>query len=240
MKKTLLYVNGDLKNRVFIHTGIGCQEFFDAVKENLNNILLLKGDFMGDDCLNHFELFEKKETILALIKEQSNRFGDFCYVDYKDKKSLTQLSPQDAAELLYLAHMFKPLDTPFIKCIENNYVYLSHDDSFFVKLYCKKSNDYAAILAKKLETMISRQVQINPIDAETRDTLLSLTEGGLLIDFDKAKCNGDKYALPIFMVGKYENMDIIYHEHEKLTINSNFLKILTYTHGHWRIERGKA
>lgn len=41
MKKELLYVTGDLANHLFIHTGIGCQEFFDAVKEKLKNILLL-------------------------------------------------------------------------------------------------------------------------------------------------------------------------------------------------------
>jgi hypothetical protein len=39
-------------------------------------------------------------------------------------------------EILYLPHFGKSLITPFFNRINNNFVYLAHDDGWFCKLYC--------------------------------------------------------------------------------------------------------
>lgn len=72
-----------------------------------------------------------------LISDDVYNYGDFAWVDYKDENAIDNISPMELAELLYLSHMKTPLHTPFLKSLNNNYIYLAHDDDYWTKIYMK-------------------------------------------------------------------------------------------------------
>ena len=121
-----IHSNGDNE---FLCSGIGFHEFNAYLVPKLQNIMLLKGDYLGNNCIHNFELFEGQSSIAQLAIKSQNHLGDFHFIDYSKTGDIAALIAEDIKDILYLSHMHQPANSPFFEALENRFVYLSHDDN---------------------------------------------------------------------------------------------------------------
>lgn len=235
--KKIIYVNANAKKHEYIYTGIKFSEFIEYLQNPIDNIILLKANYMGNNFQKNFELVEGCEHINKLSSENIYNWGDFCFVDYSQKGSINNMADKEISELLYLAHMHYPLYTPFFKSLENNFVYLSHDDGFYCKLYCKNRSDLSNIVVNKIQKYI--EIEFNciteKIDNKIQNSLFDIAENGLLIDIDELKVNDNKKILNIYSIGKYLDMNEILNNYKTLKSEAIEVIKLIYVKGKWNL-----
>ena len=107
--------------------GIPFAAFYACAKPYIRNMLLLKSDYVGAHCCKNFELLCGQDEIKAFLASEDLRFGDFCFVDFADGANPDALTPEQVAELLYVAHMWSPLRGIDFPPLRNAFIYLSHD-----------------------------------------------------------------------------------------------------------------
>jgi hypothetical protein len=140
MKKSRMqiYVNAALEENKAIYTGITFAEFIKYLPSPIENLMLLMGGssvlFVETESERGLELFEGRELVDKLTRENLYSLGNFCFTDYAHLGGTKYLSEEQIAELLYLSHMFKPLKLPFFEPLQNRFAYLAHDDGWYCKL----------------------------------------------------------------------------------------------------------
>ena len=234
-KRTLVYVNADNQSHEFIYTGIEFCEFLSYLQNPIKNILLLKADYMGNNYQKNFELVEGEESINLLKQEDVYNYGDFCFIDYSLSEKVNQLKDEQVAEVLYMAHMYKPLKSPFFEVLDNRFSYLAHDDGWFCKLYCREVDDFLDVLNGKivsLTTSITKK-DVNNLDVDIQRELLQFSEKGLLLDFEEMKSDNDEISVNVYSVGKYEDMDKVLNGCKALKENALNQKRMKYETEKW-------
>ena len=227
-KKNIIYIVS--REHEITYTGIKFSEFMDYLKTPIENILLLKANYIGNNFYKNFELVEGKEYIDDFKKEDIYNYGTFCFLDYSTYEKLNLLSDRDIADLLFMAHMFKPLNNPFYNSINNRFVYLAHDDGFFCKLYCRETNDFFDVLCKKITNSVKNTSKKNIcyIDETEQKKILELASDGLLIDFEEIVVSKNDVSIKLFSVGRHINMDKILNGYQALKSNSNKTQLIKY------------
>ncbi|GAA3327151.1 hypothetical protein GCM10020331_065960 [Ectobacillus funiculus] len=127
--------------------------------------------------------------------------------------------------------------------VKNKYVYLSHDDGWYNKIYYRRLPDFAAALSKNCSIqarlvrkkrkiyVISKRLKMYPaIAREVMEQLIPLTEDGLLIDLVHKEESKRGLEIPVYVVGSYENMDEIFlrisYSFEKRLLNREFFYLI--------------
>lgn len=213
-------------------------EFIKFIPIELNNVLLLKSEYYGPgyNVKYNFETVNKEE-IQDFIKEDIYGYGDFCWVDFDKFENVDSLEPSEVAELLYLGHMFLPVESPFFEKIQNSYAYLAHDDGWFCRLFCKSFEDFREVIANKLVSVVStsKRRKIYPLHDELKSQLLSMAEDGLLIDFSNVlKCDRS-IEIPIYKIGKFVDMDAMYNDLKRHIGRARYSAKLVYKNKVWTI-----
>ena len=197
-KRSKLYIKANTEERSFTYSGISFSEFIQYLDNPLDNLLLAKGDYMGNAQAHHFELLEGATEIRALAEGGIDPFGDLCFLDYQQPGAAARLDRQQVAEILFLAHIGEPIESPFFAPLDNRFAYLSHDDGWYGKLYCRSMGEFMSVLWKKLTGKANA-----PMSAKMQNELLSIAQKGLAIDMEEPHC-----PLPgIYIVGEYTDMD---------------------------------
>jgi hypothetical protein len=209
-----IYVNVCDDEQKTIFSGITFHDFIECVPIPIENILLLKSDYIGEKSCHRFELLEGRDDISKFLREGMNNYGDLCFVDYADTALVGKLAQEQVAELLYLAHMFKPLKPPFYDVLQNRLAYLSHDDGWHCNLYCKDSQIPIFILLNKLKKSIQSYLRNNEcvLPNNLTEIIRKLSMKGLLIELDFSSRKRSTCTIRIFEVGKYENMDNLFND----------------------------
>ena len=219
-----IYVKLSPENNEVLLSGIRFVDFIDCTPIPFENIMLLKADYIGERHCHNFSLLEGVEDITNFAIEGAYCYGDLCLVDYADGTSICQLPEEHIAELLYLAHMHKPLKSPFFESLQNNYAFLSHDDGWYCKLYCKQWHIPISMLCTKLTRSIQRAfgVEIISLTDSLVEKITELSARGLLIQLDisKSKCKQTKAnkiaTISLYEVGGYGNMDDLFNNLEQV------------------------
>ncbi|WP_028400038.1 hypothetical protein [Ectobacillus panaciterrae] len=226
--KDIIYINGDRRNHCFLTSGITFREFASNIPSPLHNVLLLKHDFEWTDYNYHTLLeYVEEENMQKLISADVEQFGEFCWIDFDDVNDLEELEPLEIAELLYLAHKKEPIGKPFFPLLKNKYVYLSHDDGWFNKMYYRKLQDFTGLLSKvipyklgsfgKKRFMLFQKTKIYPaIAKEVVNQLLPFTEDGLLIDLTNKAETRRGLEIPVYVIGSFTNTDEIIENLDEL------------------------
>lgn len=201
MKRTRnkLYIKANTEEHSITYSGISFSEFVQYLDKPLNNLLLAKGDYMGNAQAHHFELLEGADEVKKLAESGVDPFGDLCFLDYQQLGAAARLGRQQVAEILFLAHIGEPMKSPFFAPLGNRFAYLSHDDGWYGKLYCRDMGEFMSVLWKKLTRKTNA-----PVSAMMQNELLSMAQKGMAIDMEETHC-----PLPggIYMVGEYNDMD---------------------------------
>jgi len=213
------------KNEV-IFSGIKFADFMQGIPIPIENILLPNPMHIGKKYYRKFELLEGKDDIAKLKRQNISNYGDFCFIDYANMAFVSQLTEEQLAELLYLFHMFKPLQSPFFKVLQNNYVYLSHDDGWYCKLYCKDEQIPVSMLINKLLKSIQESFDdsISSLPNDLISKIAELSTQGLLVQLTmpKRKLKNGIAIIKLYDVGEYQNIDDLFNNIDDIKLTPSF------------------
>lgn len=226
-----IYVKANATDSSVVFSGITFAEFEKYLVKPIDNIMSLSG---GSSCISwqteferRLELFEGRELVKSLTRENLYALGDFCFVDYGKPSAPQELSEQQIAELLYLGHMIKPLHSPFFEPLENRFAYLAHDDGWYCKLYCRDVSEFLPVLCRKIAAG-----KKTPFSADAQQGLRQIAENGLLIDLKE----DSGPMVKVYTVGEYENMDDVLNDWENIKANAEKTNMLTLCGRKWTLD----
>ncbi len=222
--RDLIYINGNINEKCFITYGIEFKEFVYSLPSSIPNILLLKHQYDESDF--HFGTlldYVEGEQVHKLAQDHVYGYGNFCWIDVEDISSLNLLEPHDLAALLYLGHYQKPLNSQFNNKLNNQFVYLAHDDGWFNKTYYKDIYDMKHLMSRivplkiaslnqKRFSLLRKKSEYPPLPLVLVNTLLTLTNDGLLIDFQHMIHTRKDVQVPVYTIGEFLDMDEMYNE----------------------------
>lgn len=231
--------NNSLRNLVYVHLnenkqyvlscGIEFAEFTQSLSSLMNHLLLVKHRFDDGDYNLHTLLeYVPSERLIKLVKDDVYGYGEFCWIDFEEEEGLNDLSGQELAEILYLAHMKDHLKLPFYNKLQNRFVYLAQDDGWWNKVYYRNMKDFyrmlGFILAEKVKEkgleknlLGIRKKRIFPsIYMDLILNMKSMMKEGILISIKDAVQNRAGIEIPIWVIGDFSNMDDMYEEYEKV------------------------
>lgn len=131
--------------------------------------------------------------------------------------------------------MQQPLDSPFFDKLANRFVYLAHDDGFYCKLYCQNVLDFIDVLCYKMREALDLPLQSGR-KVESDSVLWRLIERGLFLDLKEVQPLNDGIALPVYLVGRIDNIDTIYHSSDALKKEGRNRMNLRYANGTWYVD----
>jgi hypothetical protein len=237
--RDVFYINAYPANYEIVYYGLEFKEFIKFLPTDLKNILLIKSDYFGAGykVKYNFETVNRDE-MQEFVKRDIYGYGDFCWVDFDSEDMIDRLEPSEVAELLYLRHMFSPVKSPFFEKIKNRYTYLAHDDGWFCRLYCRSLNDFCEVMANKVVSMAStsKRRKVYPMHDELKLQLLLLAENGLLIDFSNVLRYDRSIEIPIFTIGKFINMDVMYNDLKRHIDRASYSAKLVQKNKVWTID----
>lgn len=238
--RDVFYINANFEENYFVYYGMEFYEFVRHCPIPIENLLIVEGEYVAEHFNNnwYFETANGQEEISELAQQDIYSLGNFHWIDYNSEENLNSCTPEERAEVLYLSHFCKPLKTPFFDRIQNNFVYLAHDDGWYCKLYCRDMPVFADIIANKITASISANTRrkIYPMDAETKTKILELTKEGLLIDFTSIYKENKRTGLLFYTIGRFQDMDEMYNNLEKHKQNASHRGSIEQCNKVWKIE----
>lgn len=221
---TKIYANLSPEKNEAVFSGIKFTDFIECTPVSIENILLLSSSDIGEKYCHNFKIFEGMDDIAKLKLKNIYRYGNFNFVDYANTALVSSLTKEQIAELLYLTHMYEPLKSPFFDILQNNYAYLSHDDGWYCKLYCKEWQTATLILRNKLLKCIQQTFSdnVHSLPDGLVEKITELSTRGLLIQLDAETQKGkstqeNKFAtIKLYEVGEYEEMDKLFNNLENI------------------------
>lgn len=236
-RHTKIYVKVTPEKNEIVYSGINFSEFIKGLHQPIENILTITGgsNFILIDTKSErgLELFEGEKQVQKLTEKDISNRGNFCFVDFSSEGKTKELAEEQIAELLYFGHMFKPLCSPFFEILHNRFAYLSHDDGWYCKLFCKNLEDFAPILCGKIVASIDRTLY-PPTDNIGKELLL-LATAGILIDLDELSHEKEKICLNIYIIGECQSIDTIFNGLEETKKNAPKIYSLRGTKNDWGI-----
>ncbi|MFJ7756421.1 hypothetical protein ACQKGI_23910 [Peribacillus muralis] len=224
----ILYMHMQASERFVLFNGLNFREFAYSLPSSLDSILLLKHQFDGGEYnLNVLLESASSESIAKLLKENVRAYGDFCWIDFEEAEGLDELDGRELAELLYLGHTKTHLQPPFLRKLNNQYVYLAQDDGWFNKVYFRTLSAFYLMLGSliplKLELLkvertwlgIRKKKELTAIPLEVISTLVPILAEGLVFSFRDVRYSRAKIEIPIWVVGDYLNMDEMQEDFSK-------------------------
>ena len=104
---------------------------FDGIRDNLE-----------DQRFNDLE---------KLLSSPQHLNGDFWWIDYRNEHRLLAIGDEELAELCFLAHLGRPLKSPFFRSLENRFVYIGHDNGYHTSIFVRDRLDGLQMLWKAIK-----------------------------------------------------------------------------------------
>lgn len=209
-----IYINEE-EGYVF-SSGMDFKTFAGALLNKTSGLLILKGYpcYARYDRHTSFEYVPTDKKVLFIQEEDVYSYGDFCWADFAEDKSITKLTDKEIAELLFAAHLKRPLESAFFSSLENQYLYLCHDDYYWVRVYMRDTKQYKLVIEQKIrDWFIGRKRSLAPIPEDIIDELFDLFKKGAVLDFEKGMVSSDFTGASVLPVESMEfSVDDIHKE----------------------------
>ncbi|WP_141433257.1 hypothetical protein [Bacillus sp. 03113] len=235
----VIYVHLNEAEHYVLSYGIEFSEFYYSLSDSLNQLLLLEHSFDDGDFNVHTLLeFASKKKLKSLAEDDVYAYGNFCWIDFEELDGLNELPGQAIAELLYLGHLMDHLKPPFYNYLNNQFVYLAHDDGWYNKTYYRSLNDFHKMLGDviaykkshlKLEKSllgIKKKKQYPSVPIEVIVPLIEMMKEGIVISLQKIWQNRNRMEIPIWVLGDFSDMDNMYDEYEKVSNQQSDAKLI--------------
>ena len=202
----MIYIKTNPLKHEYICMGITASDVYRALNKD---IVLIKSEYLGDECINNFEII-RSENIDKYLSEY--RFGDLCFLDCNNIETVRELTDDEIAQMLFIGHMKRPLNSPFINRLGNSIVYMGHDDDYFCKLYCVSRDVFLDILNMRLRSCTGQHYKIS----KNSDCFFKDCADGILIDLAGIAGNNENRRLIYYVIGGFDDMDEIINNSEAL------------------------
>ena len=226
--RDVVYVHINEKERFVLTYGIEFREFYKVLFDTLSSLLLLKHQYDDVEFNSHTQFeYVLQSNLAKLSSDDVYGYGDFVWIDFDETDTLDVLDGLAIAELLYLGHKKEPLRNPFFQTLNNQYVYLAHDDGWFNKTYYRNMDSFyrlfSEVMAGKATGLKTEKALLGmkkkrlypsiPLDIVSE--LKRFMREGMVISIQRAYQNRSKLEIPIWVLGDFDNMDDMYEEYEK-------------------------
>ncbi|WP_088809209.1 MULTISPECIES: hypothetical protein [unclassified Listeria] len=225
-----IYIHMDNVINNVVTSGITFCDFMQGVTFPPDNILLIK-HHIKDSSYNAHTAFDYLEShdLQQLQNSQGQKFGELCWIDFEDIDLVNQLSPQEVAEMLYLAHTGRHLRSPFYYKLQNNFVYLTKKDGRYNKTYYRNMNHFytvlSAVISKKTALILNEKTFLTlnkrkyvpnpPIDLLKR--FADYFKEGACIAFSMAEKTRSQVRIPIGFGLDEDMMELLHTGGEELS-----------------------
>lgn len=214
MPSETTYVHLDTITNAVLSKGFTMNEYKDAVKRPIKNILLLnapKG--VGEyDPHTGFRMIRGIAKIQEYFEQgQYASTGSSKWIDFESVELMRQLTPVEISELLYIAHTYTHLHSPFYYKLQNNYIHLTLPEGM-TKVYYRKLDQFYSLLSVNITNNLEKKIndkrnvflfkktkKITRIPVSEVKYLLPLLEEGIVFSFKKLKINQEIYEIPIYL-----------------------------------------
>ena len=216
----LVYVHLQASERFSVISGMTFREFGTALDQPLQSLLLLKHQYRdGEFNMNTLLNFVPADKVQGLQQDDTGGYGDFCWIDFEDDSRLDDLEPQEIAELLYIGHCKNHLRPPFYRKLNNQFVYLAHDDGWFNKVYWRTLDMYYEVLGRLISNKLSRlnaerswlgirkKSEVPAIPSGILKALNPLMAEGAVFSLQKMQQTRTRIEIPVWVPGDYVYMD---------------------------------
>ena len=223
-----LYIRLDTTAQAVTLGGASFAAFYACAKPYICNMLLLKSDYVGAHCCKNFELLCGHDEIETFLASGDLRFGDFCFVDFADGADPDALTPEQVAELLYVAHLWTPLRGVDFPPLQNAFIYLSHDDAHTLNLFYTNPAAVRDVLLGLVQFSFlqSGGAPMSAFPVPTADALMELLHAGVLV-----RAIGGAH-IRLLQVGKMEDMDELWN---RKSFPATPVRMLSLSAGGWII-----
>lgn len=237
--RDVFYINANFNENYFLYYGMEFREFIKYNPIRIENILVTDGNYITNNFNRSWflETANGRNDIFELSNEDIYGLGNFHWIDYNDEAALNNCTPQEKAEVLYLSHFGKPLNLPFFNRINNNFVYLAHDDGWFCRLYCKDMSIFKDIITNKIMDSFctNNRRKIYPMSEDIKNEIFELTKKGLLIDFSNMYKDNKCISLNYYAIGHYEDMDEMYNNLSRNKSRADIKGTIEHKNKTWKI-----
>ncbi|TQR21472.1 hypothetical protein [Psychrobacillus vulpis] len=156
---THLYVHVNEIEHFVLFSGISIQQFIKYFSD-LSALLLLKHRYEDASFNIHTQLeFVVQDQYARFLKDYAEHPTALCLLDFSDEKRLNMLSPQEQAELLYIAHKKEAFRLPFYHHLQNRFVYLTDEGQQITKVYFRDVEDINKLIASVFNQLISEKAK---------------------------------------------------------------------------------
>lgn len=214
MPSETTYVHLDTITNAVLSKGFTMNEYKDAVKRPIKNILLLnapKG--VGEyDPHTGFRMIRGIAKIQEYFERSQHVIDDSSkWIDFESVELMRQLTPDEIAELLYIAHAHTHLHSPFYYKLQNNYIHLTLPEAM-TKVYYRNLDQFYSLLSINITNNVEKKLNdkrnkfifkktkmITRIPVSEVKELLPLLKEGVVFSFKKLKIKQEVYEIPIYL-----------------------------------------
>lgn len=213
MASEYIYVHLDSVTNSVLSKGVTLVNYAKIIKKMPKNILLLnapKG--VGElDAHTGFRIIRGTENVAAYFKENLQTADrSIKWIDFENMELLRQLTPVEISELLYIAHAYMHLHSPFYYKLQNNFIYLTMPDDIR-KIYFRYLEQFYGFLGDSLTRSLEMKINekkkffqksqtIEPIPVELVRELVPYLREGALFSFKQMQHQDTVCEIPIFLV----------------------------------------
>lgn len=244
----VLYFHLNHSDHFVLSYGYSFPEFYKSVTKPIQNILLLKQSTdEGELHLHTLLQYVTEENMEGFINRGSYKNGSLCWIDFDELSNLDLVEGQELAELLYLGHLKKHLKIPFYQTLNNQYVYLSDEESMFVKTFYKDLMSFYNMVSNLIPFKL-RQLKMPKswfpfrkkptfprIDVEVLKTLEKEFKEGIIFSFNQASIKRNKIQIPFWLIGDIASLEELEEEFKDARRNHS-KGYLIFDKGIWSIK----
>ena len=228
LDREVIYVHMNQTDHFVLSYGIRFIDFLTGIPNQIQNALLIRHKIKDSHFNMHTRLeYVDQEMIEKLVQEDIRGYGEFCWIDFHDEEHLNLLSGQEIAEILYLGHLKDHLRLPFYRKLKNNFAYLAGEDGWFNKTYYKEWDSFFSMLGSTIVGKINNQKEksfffkvkkksVPAIPKEILHPFADFMKEGMVISLERVNRNRLTIEIPVWVIGDFFDMDVMYEEYEML------------------------
>lgn len=214
MPSETTYVHLDTITNAVLSKGFTMNEYKDAVKRPIKNILLLNAPKGVGELDPHtgFRMIRGIARIQEYFERSQHVIDDSSkWIDFESVELMRQLTPVEISELLYISHASTHLHSPFYYKLQNNYIHLTLPEAM-TKVYYRNLDQFYSLLSINITNNMEKKINdkrnkfifkktkmITRIPVSEVKDLLPLLKEGVVFSFKKLKIKQEIYEIPIYL-----------------------------------------
>lgn len=154
-----LFVHGNDGQNFALFSGLTFPTVLNYYQDTRVLVMLEHGfEDASFDMHTHFEYIVQDDfrDFTRSLQDQKSRL---CLLDVEDEKRLVQLTPQEQAELLYVAHKKETFRSPFYHTLQNRFVYLADENERIAKLYFRDYKEMTRLIVFLFNQMATQKTR---------------------------------------------------------------------------------